>query len=82
MAAIAWPGDRARLLAHGEMCSPVYSSRDAREVAAGSYRSMSEAAGLLGLGLTEPIYEFEAPDRSGGRVVRVRAGVFDLLASA
>jgi hypothetical protein len=79
--AVAYPADRERLLASGEMCMPVYSSREPAEVARDSYRIMTDAADLMGLTLTEPVLEAGYKDWRGGRIVTVRAGVFDALGS-
>lgn len=76
---VAYAKDRERLLANGEMCMPVYSSREPASVARDSYRSMTECAGLMGLLLSEPIFDAGYEDWSGGRIVTVRAGVFDAL---
>jgi hypothetical protein len=79
---VAYPEDRKRLLAHGEMCMPVYSGRLPEEVGRDSYRSMRDAADLMGLMLSEPIMEVdEFADCWGGRIVRVRAAVSDALSA-
>jgi hypothetical protein len=68
------------LLANGQMCMPVYSSRRPEDVARASYRSMTEAAELMGLLLSEPVMEITgSADCWGGRIVTVRAGVFDAI---
>ena len=82
MRIVAYAEDRARLLAHGQMCSPIYSGRDPAEVSRDSYRDMCEAADLMGLMLSEPIMEMGLTDCFGGRIVTTRAGVFDKPADA
>jgi hypothetical protein len=77
---VAYAADRKRLLAHGEMCMPVYSSRDPADVGRDSYRTMRECAGLMGLVLSEPVLDAGYQDCDGGRIVTVRAGVSDGLA--
>ncbi|HEY6493774.1 MAG TPA: hypothetical protein VIZ43_10900 [Trebonia sp.] len=74
---VAYAEDRVRLLEHGEMAMPVYSSRELLDAARGIYRTMTDAADLMGLALTEPTVEEEAVDSAGCRIVTVRAGVFD-----
>jgi len=76
---VAYAEDRARLLEHGEMCSPIYSSRPIPEVSGDAYRSMCEAADLMGLVLTEPIVEAGLTDCWGGRIITTRAGVLDKI---
>jgi len=80
---VLYPEDRKRLLANGEMCTTVYSGREPDEAGRDSYRSMREAADLMGLILSEPVLEAETiKDHMGGRYVTVRAGVFDKFADA
>jgi hypothetical protein len=74
---VAYAQDRARLLAHGEMCMTIYSGREGTEVSRDAYRSMLEAADLMGLMLSEPILEIGPADWEGGRYITTRAGVFD-----
>lgn len=78
---VAYAEDRKRLLEHGEMAMPVYSSRPARDVGRDTYRCMTEAAELMGLMLSEPVLEAQPWDGLGGRIVTVRAAVFDATAT-
>ncbi len=82
MTIVAFAEDRERLLAFGEMRCPIYTDRAADVVSGESYASMRVLADLMGLGLTEPIVEVEPADWTGNRVVRTRAGVFDLTMGA
>ncbi len=77
MKVVAYAIDRQRLLTHGEMCMPVYSSREPADVARDAYRTMTDAADLMGLVLTEPVFEANYEDCWGGRIVTTRAGVFN-----
>lgn len=79
---VAYPADRQRLLASGEMCMPVYSSGELAGTARETYRTMTDAADLMGLFLSEPILETGPLDGHGGRIVTVRAGVSDALEQA
>lgn len=80
--AVAYPEDRQRLLASGEMAMPVYSSSELAETARDTFRTMTEAAGLMGLVLSEPVLEASAADGFGGRIVTVRCGVGDAFEQA
>jgi hypothetical protein len=56
-----------------------YSHRDPRLIAVDIYLTMVNSATLMGLKLTEPVYEIKPVDPTGGRYIRVRAGVLDAL---
>lgn len=72
--------DRDRLLTYEEMNFTTYSChKDPQAIAASVYRNMIISASLLGLGLTEPVYDIGPADTWGGRYICVRAGVFDLV---
>jgi hypothetical protein len=79
MSIVAYPEDRQRLLASGEMAMPVYSSRELADVERETYRTMTDAADLMALILSEPVLEAGPADASGGRIVTVRCGVGDAL---
>jgi hypothetical protein len=74
---VAYPDDRQRLLANGEMRMPVYSRNDPADVALDSYRTMTDAADLMALALSEPIVEAGPADCFGGRIVTTRCGCWD-----
>ena len=74
---VAYPEDRRRLLASGEMAMPVYSSREVEGVARETYRTMTDAADLMALLLSEPVTEAGPADYRGGRIVTVRCGCWD-----
>lgn len=77
MRIVAYAADRQRLLEHGEMATTTYSNCEPDEAARNTYRSMVEAADLMGLMLSEPILEVGPADWTGGRYITTRAGVFD-----
>ena len=77
---VAYAEDRKRLLEHGFMAMPVYSSQPLEDISRDIYRTMTDAADLMSLVLSEPVMEAGYEDCWGGRIVTVSAAVFDALA--
>jgi DNA gyrase inhibitor GyrI len=73
---VAYPADRERLLANGEMAMPVYSS-DPERTARESYRTMTCAADLMDIQLSEPFITVGPADGTGRRIVTVKCGCWD-----
>ena len=77
---VAYPEDRKRLLANGEMATQTYSQAELDDIARYTFRIMTNSADSMGLALSEPVMEAGPVDGFGGRLVTVRCGVSDALA--